>query len=73
MLKAFHCFYNIETASVPFLAAFGTFCMSCEFVTQLSKLRKQSMESVENTSSLDDFKKICMLLVLLKLSSAICW
>lgn len=31
--------------------------MPCEFVTQLSKLRKQSMESVENTSSFDDFKK----------------
>ena len=31
--------------------------MPCEFVTQLSKLRKQSMESVENTSSFGDFKK----------------
>lgn len=31
--------------------------MPCEFVTQLSKLRKQSMESVENTSSFDEFKK----------------
>lgn len=31
--------------------------MSCKFVAELSKLRKLSMESVENTSSFDEFKK----------------
>jgi len=31
--------------------------MACSFVSVLSKLRKLSMESVENTTSFDDFKK----------------
>lgn len=31
--------------------------MSCEFVTQLSKLRKLSAESVENTKKFDPFKE----------------
>ena len=31
--------------------------MGCRFLIQLSKLRKLSMESVENTSSFDEFKK----------------
>lgn len=31
--------------------------MSCDFVSQLSKLRKLSAESVENTNSFDSFKK----------------
>ena len=31
--------------------------MACNFIAVLSKLRKLSMESVENTASFDDFKK----------------
>ena len=31
--------------------------MACNFISVLSKLRKLSMESVENTASFDDFKK----------------
>ena len=31
--------------------------MSCEFIIQLSKLRKSSAESVENTSAFDPFKE----------------
>ena len=31
--------------------------VSCEFVTQLSKLRKLSAESVENTKRFDPFKE----------------
>ena len=31
--------------------------MDCNFISVLSKLRKLSMESVENTASFDDFKK----------------
>lgn len=31
--------------------------MACEFISELSKLRKLSMESVENTASFDVFKK----------------
>lgn len=31
--------------------------MACKFISELSKLRKLSMESVENTSSFDTFKK----------------
>lgn len=31
--------------------------MSCEFIIQLSKLRKSSAESVENTSAFDSFKE----------------
>lgn len=31
--------------------------MSCEFIVQLSKLRKSSAESVENTSAFDSFKE----------------
>lgn len=31
--------------------------MSCKFVAELSKLRKLSQESVENTSSFDEFKR----------------
>lgn len=31
--------------------------MSCEFITQLSKLRKLSAESVENTKRFDPFKE----------------
>ena len=31
--------------------------MACKFVSELSKLRKLSMESVENTASFDAFKK----------------
>ena len=31
--------------------------MACNFISVLSKLRKLSMESVENTASFDAFKK----------------
>ena len=31
--------------------------MACNFISELSKLRKLSMESVENTASFDNFKK----------------
>lgn len=31
--------------------------MACNFISELSKLRKLSMESVENTASFDKFKK----------------
>lgn len=31
--------------------------MTCNFISVLSKLRKLSMESVENTASFDAFKK----------------
>ena len=31
--------------------------MACSFIAELSKLRKLSVESVENTNSFDDFKK----------------
>lgn len=31
--------------------------VSCEFVTKLSKLRKLSAESVENTKKFDPFKE----------------
>lgn len=31
--------------------------MACDFISVLSKLRKLSMESVENTASFNDFKK----------------
>ena len=31
--------------------------MACSFIAELSKLRKLSVESVENTNSFDDFKR----------------
>lgn len=31
--------------------------MACNFISELSRLRKLSMESVENTASFDKFKK----------------
>ena len=31
--------------------------MACSFIAELSKLRKLSVESVENTKSFDDFKR----------------
>lgn len=31
--------------------------MACSFISELSKLRKLSMESVENTASFDGFKQ----------------
>ena len=31
--------------------------MACDFIVQLSKLRKLSAESVENTSAFDPFKE----------------
>lgn len=31
--------------------------MACNFISEISKLRKLSMESVENTASFDEFKQ----------------
>ena len=47
--------------------------MACSFIAELSKLRKLSVESVENTTSFDEFKIPYLFEIVFKLANVVLW